>query len=133
MSEHMTAALVLDELTRLFTAFPTHAGMKNNPRGTAEVYRNGLTGISGDALRHAAKRVIQEDSFFPKVARLREIALGWETYTRAANTAPAGEVDPLWCPRCQSRVETVEWWRPAVGRRPDGQPDFRDICRNGFV
>lgn len=113
MPEPLTTSLVMEELQRLHVAFPQNLGMRSNPAGTAEVYRNGLRGLSGDSIRAAADRAIQDDEFFPKVAKLRELATAWMKYNQ-----PSAEmqfaVDALWCPRCQSRASIRERWRPVV-------------------
>lgn len=113
MPEPLTTTLVMEELQRLHVAFPQNVGMRTNPAGTAEVYRNGLRGLSGDAVRAAADRAIQEDEFFPKVAKLRELATAWMKHNQPSVEAQFA-VDPLWCPVCQSRAIFRNRWRPKV-------------------
>ncbi len=113
MPEPLTTTLVMEELQRLHVAFPQNVGMRTNPAGTAEVYRNGLRGLSGDAVRAAAARAIQDDEYFPKVAKLREFAMAWMKHNQP--TAEANfEADPLWCPRCRTRATVRNRWRPKV-------------------
>lgn len=73
MHEPLTTQLLLDLLAQLHVAFPRTIG-KENPAMMADVYRNGLRGVSGDAVREAVARCVQDDQYFPKVSRLREIA-----------------------------------------------------------
>lgn len=138
MPEPLTTTLVMEELQRLHVAFPNNIGMRTSPAKTAEVYRNGLRGLSGDAVRAAADRVIQDDEFFPKVAKLRELATVWMKHNQPSS-ADAFEQDPLWCPRCRTRATIRERWRPKVDGRfqpivtRDGQymllePYARELC-----
>lgn len=114
MVEPLTTALVLEELQRLHVAFPQNLGMRANPTGTADVYRNGLRGLSGDAVRAAADRAIQEGEFFPKVAKLRELAQAWMRHNQPTSSAVAASHDDTYCPVCRSRA-VWEWrWRPKV-------------------
>lgn len=80
----------------------------------AEAYRRGLQGVSGEALRWAVKTSIQEDEFFPKVSRLRELAARWSV----ANTAAvAARDDGRTCASCRSPFEWIHRWRPTVDDR----------------
>ena len=115
MSEPITKLIVLQELQRLHTAFPSHTGMKNNPEGTAAVYCDGLHGLTVDALRAAVRISIENEKYFPKVADLRSLAWEW---TRRHSTEVNPELkNPLWCPRCQSECRPVNRWRPRVNER----------------
>lgn len=113
MPEPLTTQLVAEQMQKLLVAFPSRNLAGQNIVHTAEVYRNGLRGLSGDALRAASDIVIQNDVYFPKVARLREVASEW-TKRNAAIAAPHFRVDELYCHVCQSRVEPVERWRPCI-------------------
>lgn len=115
MAEPMTLELVLEVLRKLAAAFP---GRMDDKALTlrADVYRNGLAGLSGDALRWAAKTVIQEDQYFPKVARLRDLASRWQRANTATIEAqiqrPSG-----WCEGCQSVAKPEKRWRPKITER----------------
>jgi hypothetical protein len=138
MTDYLTTSLVLDELKRLHIAFPNNIGMRSNPGGTAEVYRNGLRGLTGEAVRAAADQAIQNEEYFPKVAKLRELAWTW-TKHHAPTPAEQFETDPMWCARCKSRASIRERWRPKVDKHwqpiitKDGQfmllePYTRELC-----
>ena len=112
MTEPLTLQLVVEELRRLHVAFPQNIGMRSNPSGTAEVYRNGLRGLSGSSLRVAVDRCIQDEQYFPKVAKLREIAGAWTKHNEAPTVLrPEDELD---CPNCRTRAEFVQRWRPRI-------------------
>ncbi len=83
MHEPLTTQLVVELLQKLLAAFPRNLGSQN-PTMMADVYRNGLRGIEGEAVRAATDLAIQNDQYFPKVARLREIATEWTRRNRAA-------------------------------------------------
>jgi hypothetical protein len=118
MPEPMTLELVLDVLRMLAAAFPGRMDDRALMR-RADVYRDNLQGMSGDALRWAAKIAIQEDSYFPKVARLRALATRWTVANTATveaqNQRPSG-----WCEGCQSVARPEKRWRPKVNDR--GEP-----------
>lgn len=77
MRESLSAELMAQELKRLYAAFPHRLGTQS-PADTIDVYRRGLGGLSGDAIRNAVDRAIENDAYFPKVARLRDLANEWE-------------------------------------------------------
>lgn len=110
MAEELTGALVLEQLQKLFVAFPTHAGMKSNPRGTADLYRESMHGLSGEAFRAAVRVAIDTGKFFPKVAELRETAWEWTRRHRVEIEPVYG--DPLYCPRCNAHATWQSRWRP---------------------
>lgn len=113
MHEPLTTQLVGELMTKLLAAFPSRNVAGHNLTHTADVYRNGLRGLSGEAVRAAVDRSIQDDTFFPKVARLRELAAAWEKYNRVHMPDPIS-ADPLWCGICRSRAEWKTVWRPIV-------------------
>lgn len=120
MPEPLTTQLVAELMTTLLAAFPSRNVSGNNVAYTAEIYRDGLTGLSGDAVRHAVKRSIQEDTYFPKVARLRELATSWERHNRVQMPEQlTASGDDLWCRTCQQRATWRELWVPMVD----------DVCR----
>lgn len=80
--EPLTTQLVVEQLQKLLAAFPRNLGAQN-PGMMADVYRNGLRGLDGEAVRAAVDVAIQHDSFFPKVARLRELSSEWTRRNRA--------------------------------------------------
>ena len=112
MRQPLTTQTVLDELQRLLTAFPRR-GDQNLTR-LADVYRAGLVGVETDALRAAAGRCIQEDEFFPKVARLRSLADEWMRRNRGA-FAPT--IRDRWniCPTCGAVALPRQITRPTRG------------------
>lgn len=111
MHEPLTLELTVDVLRDLSAAFPQKMDDKAMVR-RAEVYRNNLQGLSGSALRWAAKTSIQEDSFFPKIARLRELANRWTTANAPQSVSlPAGNNH---CSRCNTSFEWRKQWRPKV-------------------
>lgn len=114
MPEAVTTVTVLEELKRLHVAFPTHSGMKNNPSGTAEVYRDGLHGLTVDALRAGVRIIIENDTYFPKVSRLREVA--WEWTKRHSSDITPELRNPLWCPRCGTECRWLKRWCPRVDK-----------------
>ncbi len=87
MRQPLTTDVVMSELNRLHAAFPRNLG-KQDPLMMASVYKEGLRGVETDALRGAVDISIQSDQFFPKVARLRELAHEWMKRNRAS-FAPA--------------------------------------------
>jgi hypothetical protein len=114
--EALSSQLMLECLDKLLIAFPRTIG---KAKDMAAVYREGLRGLSGDGVRYAVDRIIQDDSYFPKVARIREIARAWERVNRAAPPEQVN-VDPLWCPSCKTRAEYRIRWRPKDTER--GEP-----------
>lgn len=117
MPEPLTTPLVADVLEQLMVAFP-RGRSGGTPQQLAEVYRNGLAGLTGDAVRFAARTAIQEDQFFPKVARIREIASRWQRSTETQSNLqiqrPTG-----WCEGCRTVAAPQKRWRPK--RTPRGQ------------
>lgn len=107
MLEPLTLELVVEVMRDLHSAFPSRMDDKALVR-RAEVYRNNLEGVSGAALRYAAKRAVREESFFPKIAKLRDFARTWEQHNQAAVTiASAGD-------KCRNG-HAFRWekrWRP---------------------
>jgi hypothetical protein len=100
--EPLTTQLVADVLRDLLIAFPSRISSQN-PAHTAEVYRNGLRGISGDALRAAADIHIKTGEFFPKVGKLRELAGEWSRRTRVDMPSRQAAWDA--CSICGARAE----------------------------
>lgn len=134
MHEPLTTQLVAELMRDLLTAFPSKHSEKNLTH-TAEVYRNGLRGVSGEALRAAVDVSIKSDTFFPKVARLRELATEW---TKRNNVTPTVQFGSRVCRFCGVEPSPRERWRPAPGKRfvpivsDDGmiclERHIRDIC-----
>lgn len=116
MPEPLTTQLVAEQVQKLLAAFPSRNVAGQNVVHTADVYRNGLRGLSGDSLRAAVDLSIQQDSYFPKVARLRELAQQWARYNQPQRQEQFVDTDPLWCAGCQSRAEWRDRWRPKVDR-----------------
>lgn len=112
MPEPLTSQLVGDELKRLLAAFPRNLGSQN-PAMMAEVYKTGLRGIDGEALRAAVDMCIQADTYFPKVARLREAAGEWMKRNRA-HFAPKVPVAWNVCSVCGEKAESPNITRPKL-------------------
>ena len=102
--EPLTTSLIAELLPKLLTAFPSKISSQN-PQHTAEVYRNGLRGMDGEAVRAAVDISIQTDNFFPKVARLRELASEW---TRRNRAVAIMRVEAVWhtCSVCGAKATT---------------------------
>lgn len=115
MREPLTLELMGEMLARLRAAFP-RSTKDPAPATTVEVYRNGLRGLSGTAIRAAVDRVIQEDEYFPKVARLRDLAHAWMRVNEARPEAQV-DVDPRWCPNCQTQRRIDIGYRAVVDER----------------
>lgn len=115
MPEPLTLSLVVELLKDLHIAFPSAARGKS-PEETANVYRNGLNDLSGDAVRWAVGEAIRTEEFFPKVAKLRDLA---SRRIRAQGIAALQihEADPLYCRGCRSRSQFEKRWRPKIDDR----------------
>lgn len=128
MREPITVEVLVEQLKKLRIAHPTHAGTKTPAAviETAEVYREGLHGLSADALRAAVRLSIETEKFFPKVADLRGLALDW-TRRNAVDVTPVFQnentANLLWCRNCQTEARYVVRYRPAVDR-DTGAPIF---------
>src|SRR5690349_11830115 len=110
--EALTREVLHECLTTLAVSFPQRGLTPQQAEQRANVYRMGLQGVDADALRTAVKWCIQDDQYFPKVARLRELA---KRYTRDYGTkALTGEMHPLWCRGCQAKAVLTERWRPKI-------------------
>ncbi len=119
---NLTLPLIVDVLRDLRINFPGKRDGQDIQR-QAEIYREGLTGISADGLRHASRRAIQEDAFFPKVARLRELAASYDAYQR--NSQPATAADEARCRNCGEDFRLIRKHRPFFGKLANGDPDHR--------
>lgn len=104
MVEPLTTALILDLLPKLLVAFPSKLSSQNIGH-TADVYRNGLRGLSGSAVREAIDTCIRTDEYFPKVARIRELA---SVIDRKRNQAAIAARLTTWdtCGVCGARATT---------------------------
>lgn len=105
MPEPLTTQLVAEVIDELVTVLPPRRDM-TDPAKLVEMYRNGLSGLSGDAVRWAVRQVVREDEIFPKIARLRKLAEGWQRTTIAALPHQNG-ADPMVCHVCGARAESV--------------------------
>jgi len=112
MPEPLSTELVAQLLVKLHAAFPRTIGAQN-ATATTDVYRNGLRGLSGDAVRNAVDRVIENDTYFPKVARIRELANEWERRRLAFAPRHRDEpANPLACRICGAVPEQLEYTYP---------------------
>jgi hypothetical protein len=103
MFEPLTTSLLLELIEKLNVAFPRARGAIS-PAALADVYRNGLHGLSGDAVRDAVARCIERDQYFPKVAGLRVLAAAFDK-RRAINMQQHRSGDMDQCPICFARAE----------------------------
>lgn len=132
--EPLTTQLVSELLPKLHAAFPRTIG-RDNIVMMADVYRNGLRGVSGDALRAAVDRVIQEDVYFPKVSRLRELAEAWQRHNRPSFEPARRDVPWDECPVCGAkalprmitRLRRDPNKRYAIVRDAHGAPIWEDV------
>jgi hypothetical protein len=117
MPEPLTLELVLEMLKDL-NAGGLGRKMDDEELGRrAAVYRQALEGLSGDAVRFAIKKALQEDEYFPKPARIRMLGYQFrrETATPGLDRhafAPAAG----WCPGCRTRARDEVRWRPRTSR-----------------
>jgi hypothetical protein len=123
MPEPLTSQLVAELMRDLLAAFPSKHSEKNLTH-TADVYRNGLRGVSGDALRASVAVCIKSDSYFPKVARLRELATEW---TKRNTVAPLIVKDSRVCRVCGVEPYPQQRWKPAVDTK------YQPLMRDGFL
>jgi len=121
MAEPLTLQLVAELLGDLDAAYPRHIKPENT-QATAHVYRNGLSGLSGDAVRYAVKRAMQESEYFPKIAKLRELAESWERHNLKSSTTVLMDRDPLYCPACTGRATERVRWSPMVDEKDQWRP-----------
>lgn len=129
MPEPLTTSLVGELLTKLSAAHPRSL-YKANPVHMCDVYRNGLRGLSGDAVRFAVDRAIQDDKDFPKVARLRELATDWTKRNSATLVIkPEPGAGERYCAVCGAKVEHYEISRRVVKRAKmeNGRETFEDV------
>jgi hypothetical protein len=117
MPEPLTSSLLLELIAKLHVAFPRTIGEKN-PAMMADVYRNGLRGLSGDAVRHAVDRCIETEEYFPKVSKLREMAKAWDVQrTVTLRFETSWDV----CPACGARATWTDCYRSTGEKGPDGK------------
>lgn len=112
MAELITAPLMAEQLQQLLLNWPRGLAGREL-RATADLYFQRLQGVSADALRFAVTRIIQEDEYFPKVARIRELAREHQQRTNAVLPARVVE-SPDVCSVCGARAqprEIVRWKR----------------------
>ncbi len=116
--EPLTTSLLLALIGDLNVAFPSNRAAQNANQ-LADVYRNGLSGLSGDAVREAVRRCIQTEEYFPKVSKIRAIATAYDRERTV--TIRALNHDPDECPTCGARVVEHEIMRE-IGKDAKGQP-----------
>lgn len=117
MPEPLTSSLLMELIARLDAAFPRRIGEKN-PTMTADVYRNGLRGLSGDSVRHAVDRCIETEEYFPKVSKLRELAKAWDVQR---TVTLRHEVSWDVCPFCGARAVWTDCYRLTGEKDADGK------------
>jgi hypothetical protein len=129
--EPLTAMLIADQLKRLFGAFPASKLASQNPSFTAETYKDGLKGIDGEMLRAAVDRCIQEDQYFPRIARLRELAFEWRRRNR--DETPAAERS-TWnhCGICGAEAQPEQITRPKLFDKDASAAHYRTAQETRF-
>lgn len=116
MAELLTLDLMRELLAQLHVAFPTSKGV--DPQQMARVYRDGLSGLSGDAVRYAVTQCIREENFFPRVAKLRAYAQDYIRRTSAQSRPEARfSSEPGACPTCGAVPQRVRMQRYARDTR----------------
>jgi hypothetical protein len=113
MPELINKRIMLELLSELTAVWPSRMDDEQQVR-RAQVYRDALIGFDEAAVRHAVKRVIQEDSFFPKPARLRELAQAYVAYHRRADAGKV--VESSRCTTCGEEFQYRVHWRPATSK-----------------
>jgi hypothetical protein len=128
MRNPITTATMLDELQQLLTAFPRHG--KQDVARLAEVYKHGLVGVETEALHGAVHRAIQDDEFFPKIARLRALADSWMKRNRAAY---APTIATAWdtCGVCGARAKPRQILRPVLAKPTKDSPTWHYPLSDG--
>jgi hypothetical protein len=109
MREPLTSTLMLEQMEKLVVAFPRARGSAPLDR-MADLYRDNLRGVSGEALRWAVTAAIREDQYFPKIARLHQLAQRFQIQNPDRST----NADPLYCRGCQQRSRLEARWRPKI-------------------
>lgn len=123
MAELLTTKLVAEVLEQIHSVIAKRGGFGDDPARFVERYHTALAGCSGDAVRYAGKRVIQEDEYFPKPARLRAFAM---TYQRRTADGVVGRInDPDACRVCGARYQTVRLERVKVDAKGQAVRDAR--------
>lgn len=115
-TDSLTSTLMLELVGRLNVAFPGRAGERDAAK-LAEVYRTGLRGLSGASIREAVDRCIQTEEYFPKVAKIRELASGYEKHRGFAVQGQPDD-DGRSCPICGTTVTWEEAYR-YTGKRDE--------------
>lgn len=116
MPELLTPEFVVAQLRDLAAAHPVRLDEKALVR-RADVYYRGLEGLTGEALKHAVKKSLQTDKFFPKIARLRELALAYTLANHPTVMEINLERPSGWCDGCQSVAREQRRWRPRIDRK----------------
>jgi hypothetical protein len=120
MRETATYAIVGEQLERLLQAFPRRTGGQDLKTLT-NVYYQGLQELEADALRASVDICIKNDQFFPKIARLREVAGEWMKRNRAAFSIGGQAKSWDTCHICGAKVES----RPVIRQARDSNDSRR--------
>lgn len=129
MPEPLSHALLADVIEKLNVAFPRNLG-KQNPAMMAEVYRNGLRGLGGDAVRYAVDRLIQTEQYFPKVAQIREVAHQWQR--QHVVEVQRDRADPSRCHICGARETERPIYRN-TGKKDEAGEEIREYLGQRVV
>jgi hypothetical protein len=96
---------MLTLMSRLLVVFPRTIGSAEN---IAREYRTGVVKLPPAAIRYAVQHIIENDEYFPKVHRIRELA---QDYVAKHPVAEPRKPE-LWCDRCHRLPEWETRWRP---------------------
>jgi hypothetical protein len=134
MAEPLTTALIAEQLGKLRVAFPNTRDSRS-PAVVADLYRDHLAGVSAEALRAAVTRVIREDEFFPKVARLRAVAFEVEAARereRRSHDIASSHDDEQLCPNCRVTYYPTTHYAPKMLRAENGQL-YPELTADGLL
>ena len=107
MHAPLTMPIVAKLLGDLHLAFPAGLRGMQDPGRTADLYFRGLNTLPADAVSWAVQKVIEEDNFFPKIARLRELAHSWTKRNSMSFGRTSDASDPDVCQVCGARAQTI--------------------------
>lgn len=131
MREPLTSMLLAEQLKRLLAAFPTRLASQN-PQFLAETYRDGLKGIDGQAFRGAVEMAIQNEQYFPRISKLRELAHEWAKRNRVETPA---EHKSTWnrCGVCGAEAAPEMITRPRLFDPESSEPHYRTAKETRFA
>lgn len=131
MFESPPLSVVLEQVGELRKGF--HNSRDNRPaEEVARFFHKHLVGVSSDALRAAVTRVIHDDEFFPKIARLRKVAAEIEAARERERKshAIATSADEQTCPQCRQRYYDRLYWAPNMITDADNRVPYPELTAN---